>query len=149
MTPIRRILVPVDFSAPSDNATEYALWLAKELGAELELMHSYSLPVYALPDGGVMVGPEYAARVSSAAQDSLDASVARYSGQGVTVRAHLTEGIPHEEVARLVEELDAQMVVMGTHGRAGMRHLLLGSVAERVVRTSKVPVLTVRFDKDD
>jgi len=147
MTPIKRILVPVDFSSPSEHATEYALGLAETLGADIALMHTYSLPVYALPDGGVMVGPEYAARVSSAAQTSLDDCVARYSGRGVEVTGHLAEGVPHEEVARLAAELNAQMVVMGTHGRSGMRHLLLGSVTERVVRTSKVPVLTVRLDR--
>ena len=72
---VEHILVPVDFSAPSERATRYALRLAHELGADVHLVHSYSLPVYALPDGGVMVGPEYAARVSDAAQHSLDACV--------------------------------------------------------------------------
>jgi len=145
---VERILVPVDFSAPSEHATEYALGLARELGADVALVHSYSLPVYALPDGGVMVGPEYAARVSDAAQQSLDACVERFAGKGVEVHGHLTEGVPHEEVARLAKDLGAGMIVMGTHGRSGMRHFLLGSVTERVVRTSKVPVLTVRVDED-
>lgn len=144
MTLYQRILVPVDFSAPSEHAASYAIDLAKEVGADVELVHVYSLPVYALPDGGVMVGPEYAARVSSAAQTSLDDCVARFADRGVSVTGHLAEGSPHEEITRRAEETEADLIVMGTHGHAGMRHFLLGSVTERVVRSATVPVLTVR-----
>ena len=65
------------------------------------------------------------------------------------VEGHLTEGVAHEEIARLAEEIGAGMIIMGTHGRSGMRHFLLGSVTERVVRTSKVPVLTVHVEDED
>ncbi len=139
-TSIRRILCPVDFSEPSDHAYAYAVHLAKALGAELHAMHAFQLPVYALPDGAMIPTAEVAASVSTEAQKALDRLAAP---AGVEVHRHLTEGVPHKEVERLVEELECDLVVMGTHGRTGIRRLLVGSVAERVVRTCSVPVVTV------
>ncbi|MBX3269407.1 MAG: universal stress protein [Sandaracinaceae bacterium] len=139
-TTIRRILCPVDFSEPSRHAFEYALGLAETLGAEVHLAHAYQLPVFALPDGAMMPTAEMAAAVSTDAQRALDAMEAP---EGRTVVRHLTEGVPHKEIERLVDELDIDLVVVGTHGRTGIRRLLIGSVAERVVRTCPVPVLTV------
>jgi len=75
------------------------------------------------------------------ASKALEELASRKSG--VKLETHLLEGIPYKEVVRMTEELDADLVVMGTHGRTGLKHLLLGSVAERVVRSSKVPVITV------
>ena len=139
-TAIRRILCPVDFSTPSEHAYRYALGLAETLGAELHLLHAYQLPVYALPDGAMIPTAEVAIAVSTEAQRSLDAMEAT---PNVVVHRHLTEGVPHKEVERVVEELEIDLVVMGTHGRTGIRRLLFGSVAERVVRTCTVPVITV------
>lgn len=139
-TSIRRVLCPVDFSEPSTHAYEYAVGLASALGAELHLAHAYQLPVYALPDGAMMPTAEVAAAVSTEAQKSLDALP---TPEGVTVHRHLTEGVPHKEIERLVDEYDIDLVVMGTHGRTGIARLLVGSVAERVVRTCPVPVVTV------
>lgn len=139
-TSIRRILCPVDFSEPSTQAYEYAVGLARALGAELHVAHAYQLPVYALPDGAMMPTAEVAASVSAEAQKSLDAMP---EAEGITVKRHLTEGVPHKEIDRLVDEYDIDLVVMGTHGRTGIARLLVGSVAERVVRTCSVPVVTV------
>ncbi|MEZ4337303.1 MAG: universal stress protein [Sandaracinaceae bacterium] len=139
-TSIRRILCPVDFSEPSTQAYGFAVDLARALGAELHLAHAYQLPVYALPDGAMMPTAEVAASVSAEAQASLDAMP---PAEGVTTKRHLTEGVPHKEIDRLVDEYDIDLVVMGTHGRTGIARLLVGSVAERVVRTCTVPVITV------
>ncbi len=139
---VQRILCPVDFSEPSGHALDYALDLAQALGAELHLMHAYQLPVYALPDGALIPSAELAASVSTDAQRAFDQLMARIP-EGVSVTPHLTEGSPHVEIQRLVSELDIDMVVMGTHGRTGFARLLMGSVAERVVRTCPVPVLSV------
>lgn len=141
MPEIRRILCPVDFSTPSERALDFALDLAESLGAEVELAHIYQLPVYALPDGAMMAGPEFTVRVTNELQKSLNELAARRPGK--KLRTHLVEGVPYREVVRLAEELEADVIVMGTHGRTGIRHLLLGSVAERVVRSAKVPVITV------
>lgn len=142
MPQINRILCPVDFSPPSEHAFALALDLATRFGADLQVVHVYQLPVYALPDGAMMVGPEYTVRMTDELQRALKEFVEGREG-GVTIETHLVEGVPYREVTRLAEELEADLVVMGTHGRTGLKHLLLGSVAERVVRTAKIPVITV------
>lgn len=141
MSEIQKILCPVDFSDSSDRALDYALDFAARVGAEVHVLHAYQLPIYALPDGAAMPGPELAARVSVELQRSLDEIEARETK--VEVQTHLCEGLPHKEVQRLAEELGCDLVVIGTHGRTGLAHFLIGSVAERVVRTSPVPVITV------
>lgn len=141
MPEIRRILCPVDFSEPSETALDYAIDLAKKFGADVQLVHVYQLPVYALPDGAMMAGPEFTTKVTTELSRALTELAEGKSG--VKLETHLVEGIPYKEVVRLSEELKADLVVMGTHGRTGLKHLLLGSVAERVVRSSKVPVITV------
>lgn len=146
MKPIQRILCPVDFSDTSNHAVRYAAELAVPLGAELHLLHVYQLPMYTMPDGALLAGPETAQRVMETSQESLGKLAEELPGE-LTVNTHLCEGVPHAEVNRLVKELGADLVVMGTHGRTGLGHLLLGSVAERVVRTAVVPVLTVRHPK--
>jgi len=149
MPEFKRILVPVDFSPASDHALEYALDLAERLGAEVHIAHAYQLPVYALPDGGVMVGPEFVARLSEASQSSLNEMAARHSDRGLTLHKHLVDGPAHLEIERLATDIPADLVVMGTHGRTGVKHFLLGSVAERVVRICPVPVITVRSPESD
>lgn len=144
MTTISRILSPVDFSDTSDHAVEYAVELAKGLGAEIHLLHVYQLPMYSMPDGALLAGPDVATRIMDTARESLDALAQRLADRGVTVERHLTEGVPHQEIDRVAKEVGADLIVMGTHGRTGLGHLLLGSVAERVVRIVPVPVLTVR-----
>jgi len=141
MPEIRRILCPVDFSEPSENALDYAVDLASKFGADVQLVHVYQLPVYALPDGAMMAGPEFTTKVTGELQKALKDLAEKKTG--ATVETHLVEGIPYKEVVRLAGELEADLIVMGTHGRTGIKHLLLGSVAERVVRSSRIPVITV------
>lgn len=142
MPDIRRILCPVDFSPSSERALDFAVDLAKALGAELDLLHVYQLPVYALPDGAMMAGPEFTTRVTTESQRALT-ELCESRASGVITKTHLIEGIPYREIVRMGEDLGAGLIVVGTHGRTGLRHLLLGSVAERVVRSAKVPVITV------
>jgi nucleotide-binding universal stress UspA family protein len=144
MADIKRILSPVDFSDTSEHAVRYAVDLASRLGASLELVHVYQLPTYALPDGAILARPDFVANLTDELQKQMDELIRRYSGHGVEIRGRIVEGMPYAEVNRVAEEEKADLVVMGTHGRTGLTHLLLGSVAERVVRTSTVPVLTVR-----
>jgi universal stress protein A len=143
MKPIQRILCPVDFSDTSNHAVKYALGLAEPLGAEVHLLHVYQLPMYTMPDGALLAGPQTATRVMESAQQALNELAASLGGDP-PLQKHLTEGVPHAEVERVANDIGADLIVMGTHGRTGLGHLLLGSVAERVVRTASVPVLTVR-----
>lgn len=144
MAEIKRILCPVDFSETSEHALRYAIDLASRLGADVRLVHAYQLPTYALPDGALLARPDFVKELTTELQKQLDELVHRYSGHGVDLQGKIVEGLAFSEINRIAEEEDADMIVMGTHGRTGMKHLLLGSVAERVVRTAQLPVLTVR-----
>jgi nucleotide-binding universal stress UspA family protein len=141
----KKILCPVDFSAGSEQAVAQASELAGALRAELELMHAYQLPVLALPDSSITVSPTYVAELTNRAQQELDRHVEQLQAKGVNASTRLTEGNPAEAIVDRAKEIGAQMIVMGTHGRSGFRRFLLGSTAERVVRTSTVPVLTVHL----
>ena len=110
MPEIRRILVPVDFSEPSENALDYAIELAAKFGADVQAIHAYQLPVYALPDGAMMAGPEFTTKVTAELQKALEELASRKSG--VKLETHLLEGIPYKEVVRMTEELDADLVLL-------------------------------------
>lgn len=144
MPEFRCILCPVDFSESSQRAFEYALALASRLGAEVEVAHVYHLSADAMPEGVWEVPSDLKAEITTHLQQQLDELVKRGSGAGVKVIASLCEGIPYVEIVRLAREHGVDMIVIGTHGRTGLAHLLLGSVAERVVRTADVPVVSVR-----
>ena len=141
---MRRILVPIDFSEPAEAALRYAIDLAKVFGAEITVVHVIEPPMRMLPDAALMSVASFG-DVSSILRQRLEELVERSSGHGVRLHAVATEGIPYVEIVRIAKDHD--LVVMSTQGRTGLAHLLLGSVAERVVRTCPVPVLTARFDR--
>jgi nucleotide-binding universal stress UspA family protein len=134
------ILVAVDFEAASRQALELAKELARGLGAEVALAHVYALPVYSYPSLDPGVVPTVIAQVTDAAQRALD-EFARSEGISRTV---VRGGDTASEILAAARELGATMIAMGTHGRHGIVHALLGSIAERVARRSPIPVLTVR-----
>jgi nucleotide-binding universal stress UspA family protein len=139
---VKTLLVPVDFSETSEAALKYAVSLAQRLGARLVVMHAYELPVYGFPDGALVASTEIATRVMSGAQAGLDALVDRYRN-GTRVDTVLRQGVPWEEVRAVAEEVGADIIVIGTHGRQGLARALIGSVAEKIIRTSTRPVLTI------
>ncbi len=147
MVEIRTILCPIDFSPGSSAATTYAVELGTRLGATIHLLHVYPLPMLAAPDGGLMVTPEAVAHLSEEAARATRRIAAEWKAKGAAVETHVSDGSPHVEIVRTAESLPADLIVMGTHGRSGLAHLLLGSVTEKVVRTSTIPVLTVRLPK--
>ncbi|MFO0659183.1 MAG: universal stress protein [Polyangiaceae bacterium] len=144
MIPPRLILVPIDFEEVSDHALEHAIGLASALKATVHITHILQLPVYNFPDASFLASPELIARLSTSAQTRMNAVLAKLQNSGVTIESSLREGVPHEEVIAAAKAMNADLIVMGTHGRGLIAHALLGSVAERVVRTSPVPVLVVR-----
>ncbi|WP_437318663.1 universal stress protein [Sorangium sp. So ce385] len=134
------ILVPVDFEAASMKAVELAKDLGARLGQKVVLLHVYQLPVYTYPGLEPALMPGFHAEVSAAASRAVQQLSARTGGLETALR----EGDPATEILAAAEEQRAAMIVMGTHGRRGISHLFLGSVAEQVIRKSSVPVLTVR-----
>jgi nucleotide-binding universal stress UspA family protein len=135
-------LVPHDFSEDADAALEAALELARRLGAEIHLLHAYQQPIDVLSPYGVAIPPNIGPELRAAGLARLQQIAARASG--VRIEAHVVEGPPAVVIAEQARAIGADLVVMGTRGRTGLRHLLLGSVAERTVRTAPCPVLTVK-----
>ena len=143
MLDIRRILVPIDFTETSERALDYAVELARKLGAEITVMHAYELPIYGFPDGALVASVDVATRISQASQEGLQAAVEKRRNCGVEMRAILRDGPPADEIATVADEIGADLVVLGTHGRRGLRRAIMGSVAEEVIRACQCPVLTI------
>ena len=145
----KTILVPHDFSSSANHAAALARDEAKLHGARLLLLHVIDLPTAIKPEtvivpdatGAPINVREYAV---SSAEAHLQDIVARLAKDGATATSFVRVGNPVDEITRFIDEEKVSLVVMGTHGRTGLQHLLVGSVAERVVRTATCPVLTVR-----
>jgi nucleotide-binding universal stress UspA family protein len=142
MITLERILVPTDFSDYSRPAITYACELAKRFSAELQVLHVVPPPLIAGPYIGAVsdavLQPEVAAkRELEELEDPGFQQVAR-------VERVIRMGTPFVEIVRYAKENDIDLIVMGTHGRTGVVHALIGSVAEKVVRKAPCPVLTVR-----
>lgn len=140
-----RILVPTDFSRGAEAAIMWAQALGTAFEAELTLLHVLDLSIAALaglPSNLAMVpaAGELLDRIRIETDEEMRRLAARLPGARIIVR----EGIPRPAILDVVRETGAQLIVMGTHGRTGLTHILFGSVAEHVVRHSPVPVLTVR-----
>ena len=138
---LRRILFPTDFSEPARQAQKYAAALAEKFGAELHAMNvvpeiilpaTDSYTVWTLPEGGMKGQVE-------AAEKQLQVDL----GPASTAVRHVTVGFPIEEIMKYAGAHDIDLIVVGTHGHTGLSHLLLGSVAEKLVRLATCPVLTV------
>lgn len=145
MRPIRKILVPTDFSDNAAQALDAAVDLARRYEATLLLLHVYQPPVYAFPDGIVLAGSKVLLSMADASDRGLaeaKAQAEQLGARGVSVQSAL--GTPFADIIRVAREEDADLIVMGTHGRTGLAHALLGSVTEKVVRKAPCPVLTVR-----
>lgn len=141
MTRFKRILCPIDFSPTSRHALAVAADLAKSAGGALAIVHIWQPPVYGTPDAPV------ASSVIQSLVDEADASLADWAAgvkaNGVEhVTSQIVTGVPWHEIVGLAASAD--LVVMGTHGRTGLKHVLIGSVAEKVVRHAPCAVLVVR-----
>ena len=143
MTFPKVILVPTDFSPAAETALDYALQMASKSCGKVYVMHEYQLPIVGFPDGALLPTAEIATRIISYAQSELAACVARRKESSVEIVPILKQDDPRAAVVSAADELFADLVIMGTHGRHGLAHALIGSVAEMVVRTSHVPVMTV------
>lgn len=139
MVPIEHILVPTDFSEPSENALALALDIARAFQARVTLLHAWSIPETAYLEAVSWPIDE----LQQAAQSSLDQATARAKVRYPKVDAVLREGKDWRVVLDVVKSSGCDLVVMGTHGRRGLPRLVLGSVAEKVVRLAAVPVMTV------
>ena len=138
----KRILVPTDFGDAANDAVDFAVGLAKRYGSTITLLHVYEIPVYPYP--GLTIDIDLVTPVREAAQKELARALSALQKTGCEARAELECGPAWSHILAVAEAQKADLIVMGTHGRKGVMHTLLGSVAEKVVRLSPVPVLTVR-----
>jgi nucleotide-binding universal stress UspA family protein len=144
---IQRILMPTDFSTYSATATQYACELATKYDAELHLLHALEVHLASTPGFGVGLAlPQYTHESKAAAEKSLASVLDPQWSVGRKVIHAVVEGSPKVEIVRYARTQDIDLIVMATHGRSGLAHILIGSVAESVVRTAPCPVLTVRPD---
>jgi len=141
---VRRILVPTDFSDPSKEALELAIAYAGRFGASLTLMHAHEMPTYVFPDAVMPVTPQVVAQIAKTAREELERLAEGVRAAGVPCDTVVSIGPNDVEICNHAEQIGADLIIMGTHGRTGLRHALLGSVAEKVVRRAPCPVLTVR-----
>lgn len=145
MIPFRKILVPTDFSKHSSAAMDAAADLSRRYEAAVTLAYVFEPVTYALPEGHVMQSPPQLDEMRSAFEERLaQAKIEAETAGALRVQSKLLTGPVANEISDFAEKGEFDLIVMGTHGRTGLRHLVLGSVAEKVVRTAPCAVLTVR-----
>jgi nucleotide-binding universal stress UspA family protein len=139
-----KIFVPTDFSAPADNALAMAIDIAKKFDSRITLVHTCETPVAAYMG---MMTVDLTTPLQEAANEALKQATASLKARYAASESLLLFGVVATELAAAIEKQKPDLVVMGTHGRTGVTRFLLGSVAERLVRLSSAPVLTVRHAK--
>lgn len=150
---VQKILVPVDFSGPSELALDEAATLAKPFQAQIDLLHVWELPALVGPQDvyiGAALPPTVVEAVKSNAEQTIAEFASRARARGIPIRA--AQAMPGKAYELIVEEAERgayDLIIVGTHGRKSWSRLLLGSVAERVVRRAPCPVLVARPQPGD
>jgi len=144
---IRTILVPTDFSEHSNAALDLAVDLAQSLSARLVLLHSYWVSI-SMAASIWVIPPDFMDRLGEAARNQLVVLQKRALDRGVRCELHLTTRPVVEAILEAAGELPAELIAIGTHGHTGVKHVVLGSTAERIVRLAPCPVLTVKAPKE-
>ncbi|HEX4086945.1 MAG TPA: universal stress protein [Chthoniobacteraceae bacterium] len=142
---LRRILAPTDLSPSSEKAINYAVALARPQGAKITLLHVCKAQVQGTEFAYL---PSDEKALEEAATDKLHSIALRRIAPDLLGDVMLRFGMPVDEILHVAEEMDADMIVVNTHGYTGFKHVLLGSVAERIVRHARCPVLVVHKDQE-
>lgn len=141
-----KILTAIDFSENSDYAFDYALMMARECNAELTILHVINEPVdlrgFYVPH---ISFEQLEKEIEEGAANMMEKFCAAKLEGFTNYRTVIVSGIPYEEILREAKSSGASLIVLGTHGRTGLDHLIFGSTAERVVRSAACPVLTIRL----
>lgn len=143
MTAPQTIVVATDFGPSAEAALDEAIGLAQKLKARIVLVHTYQLPIVGFPDGAIVASAELVSRIIDGAQTAFARTVERRKDCGVEIKTVLKQADAREGILEVANDVQADLIVLGTHGRKGIVRALIGSVAESVVRTSTVPVMTV------
>lgn len=145
MISLKKILFPTDFSDCAKAAQDYAWAMAEQFQAELHVLHVLADVMMMMPEPGsaLSLPQNYLVDLKQEAERSLDKILPDAAKKGRRVVRALRMGNPFIEIVKYAEEAGIDLIVVGTHGRGALAHMLLGSVAEKVVRKAKCPVLTV------
>ncbi len=141
MKNFKHILVPTDFGPASREALDVAVSLARTFNAKLTLLHVWEIPIYPYMD--FMLNSEVISKVEDAATSRLAEALDEVKKEVSTAQSILKHGMPSGSIVDVIKQIAPDLVVMGTHGHRGVNHVILGSVAEKLVRLSPVAVLTV------
>src|SRR5512133_1988517 len=146
MKPFDKILIAIDFSENSEHAFEYAMTLAKQFQAELTILHVINEPVdlrgFYVPH---ISFEQLEKEIEEGAQKMMEQFCQARMGDFTNYQTAIVTGLPNEEIIRNAADTGASLIVLGTHGRTGLDHIIFGSTAERVVRSAACPVLTIRM----
>jgi nucleotide-binding universal stress UspA family protein len=143
MAHFKEILIPVDFSDHSTAALESAIELARAFDSRLHLLHCYQIQPGGISPYGIAIPSSYSAEVRDAASQQLAAWQEERIPAGMSVDVSIVSEVPSEAIVGTAKKIGADLIVMGTRGLSGFKHVMLGSVAERTVRLAPCPVMTV------
>lgn len=144
MNEIKTVLVATDFSPCAKEAVIGAAQIAKKHGAAVHVAHALDTPIPMFTPYDVAIPPGVIEQARASATESLEKTRQQIEAEGLTVEAHLTEGPAAVGITRLAEELGVDLIVVGTRGHTGLKHVMLGSVAERTIRLAPCSVLAVK-----
>lgn len=148
MISLKRILVPTDFSDSGKTALRYAVAMADQFGAAVDLMHVIEPP----PPGALLSRlpvEELKQKMTENAEQQMEELHSEWGDYAFPVTRLIIHGYPFVEIIRQAKESDADLIIMGTHGRGAIGHMLIGSVAEKVVKKAPCPVLTVKHPEHE
>ena len=148
MKHIRKIVVAVDFSEHVEPILDAAVDFARQFNAELHLVHAFDVRIPLVTPYEVAIPTAFIEEAREAAASKLDALIRKVAAEGVTATSHLSEVPAASAIVDMAEELEADLIIMGTRGHTGLKHVLLGSVAERTLRHAPCSVLTVKVPPD-
>ncbi|MBX3442847.1 MAG: universal stress protein [Planctomyces sp.] len=145
MLTFKHILAPTDFSAPSHHALKYAAELARRFEGTLHLLTVVESAIPLVPEAGALsfYQADRIQQEQAAAKQALDKLAHEPLVRGLTVKTQVLSGAPHHEILQFAKDRGIELIVVGTHGRTGLSHVFMGSVAEKIVRRATCPVLTV------
>ena len=144
MKTIEKMLVAVDFSEDADPVLDAAVEFAKQFRAEIHLVHAFDVRIPLVTPYEVAIPTAFIEEAREAAVSKLDALIRKAAAEGIAATSHLSEVPAASAIVDLAEELGVDLIIMGTRGHTGLKHVLLGSVAERTLRHAPCSVLTVK-----
>jgi universal stress protein A len=141
---VHHVLVPLDFSTYAEQTLDYAIALAQKLQARVTLLHVIQPPAVVKVEGGIWPSSTFLQDLEAAVTRDMEGYLARVTAAGLAGEIAVVHGVPFQEILDTAKARQVDLIIMGTHGRTGLSHVLLGSVAEKVVRLAPCPVLVAR-----